>query len=123
LPFAEDLRQYPMHTLSVGKMRQSFQPSQAQLDAAEELILALDLTAADENGEKHERYACTETYNPITQYMIQTLQEAVVNPGFLFLLFLFLFIYLFNLFIYLNYLIYCFVLSYLSEKMCSVFLP
>jgi hypothetical protein len=86
LPFAEDLRQYPMLSLSLGRIRQSHQPSQAQLDAAEQLILALDLTFrhdadADNAGQSHELYACTATYNPITQYMIQTLQEAVVNPG------------------------------------------
>jgi ATP-dependent DNA helicase 2 subunit 2 len=52
LPFAEDIRQYPFAPLDPAQIRTAYAPSPAQLDVAERLINALDLTAAskDEDG-------------------------------------------------------------------------
>jgi hypothetical protein len=70
-----------MISLSIDKLRKSHRPTQEQLNIAEELILSLDLNHKDSSGKSHELFSPNNTFNPVTQYFVQTLQEAILHPG------------------------------------------
>eukprot|EP01126_Amoeba_proteus_P003565 TRINITY_DN11192_c0_g1_i10.p1 TRINITY_DN11192_c0_g1~~TRINITY_DN11192_c0_g1_i10.p1 ORF type:complete len:623 (+),score=149.93 TRINITY_DN11192_c0_g1_i10:2070-3938(+) len=82
LPFSEDLRQYPFPPLLGDFVKKEFSPNQVQLDAAEQLIRALDLTNAgiNEDGEPTELFKPKNMYNPNIQFFHQALQHKALHP-------------------------------------------
>jgi len=82
LPFAEDIRQYSFMSLSPLRARKSFVPSESQKVAAEQLILALDLSSAAEDGKCNpvEALKPKYTYNPVLQRFYQCVQKKALNP-------------------------------------------
>jgi ATP-dependent DNA helicase 2 subunit 2 len=85
LPFAEDLRQYPFAPLApTSNTRKAFVPSPQQLQAADALIQALDLTSVpdtQEEGEAMEMLKPKYTYNPALQRLYQCVQERALHPS------------------------------------------
>eukprot|EP00011_Vannellida_sp_DIVA3-517-6-12_P007195 CAMPEP_0114621812 /NCGR_PEP_ID=MMETSP0168-20121206/9418_1 /TAXON_ID=95228 ORGANISM="Vannella sp., Strain DIVA3 517/6/12" /NCGR_SAMPLE_ID=MMETSP0168 /ASSEMBLY_ACC=CAM_ASM_000044 /LENGTH=721 /DNA_ID=CAMNT_0001833015 /DNA_START=11 /DNA_END=2176 /DNA_ORIENTATION=- len=83
LPFAEDIRQYQFPPLDPTRAKQSAVPSPEQVQAAENLINALDLSVAgeDEYGDTTEVLKPKHTYNPVLQHFYQTVQARALKPG------------------------------------------
>lgn len=72
LPFAEDLRDFPFHSFTSDE---NFEPSEAQREAASNLIDDLDLTQVpSDDGVERELLNPVHTFNPILQRFYQTLQ-------------------------------------------------
>lgn len=73
LPTSEDLRDYQFPSL--------VQSTNAQREAASNLIKKLDLTEVeDEDGELEEKLEVDKTFNPTIQYFNQVVTHKVVNP-------------------------------------------
>nr|CAG4711704.1 unnamed protein product [Naegleria fowleri] len=77
LPYAEDLRSYPFKSFSTVKH------TEEQLQAAEDLINAMDLMEADEEGEdgKKEALRPTKTFNPLVQHFYDCLHTRALKPN------------------------------------------
>eukprot|EP01119_Soliformovum_irregulare_P022025 TRINITY_DN7445_c0_g1_i3.p1 TRINITY_DN7445_c0_g1~~TRINITY_DN7445_c0_g1_i3.p1 ORF type:complete len:479 (+),score=143.12 TRINITY_DN7445_c0_g1_i3:105-1541(+) len=80
LPFSEDIRQYPFAPLDPNRMRKGLAPSQAQLEAADQLIDALDLVQKD-GEEEIELFKPKHVYNPTLQRLYQAVQSKAVHPN------------------------------------------
>eukprot|EP01127_Copromyxa_protea_P011894 TRINITY_DN3045_c0_g1_i1.p1 TRINITY_DN3045_c0_g1~~TRINITY_DN3045_c0_g1_i1.p1 ORF type:complete len:657 (-),score=135.16 TRINITY_DN3045_c0_g1_i1:11-1981(-) len=82
LPFAEDIRQYMFAPLLGEGVKKEYIPNQAQLDATEDLIRAMDLEKAshNEDGEPSEALKPKHMFNPVLQYFYQTLQFMALHP-------------------------------------------
>ncbi|XP_061178116.1 X-ray repair cross-complementing protein 5-like [Saccostrea echinata] len=85
LPFMEDIRQYTFGSLPLKEETQAnkkYKPTDAQLDAINELINETDLSQAaeDEDGEKTEALKPKLIFNPYFQRLYQCLQHRALEP-------------------------------------------
>ncbi|XP_022297407.2 X-ray repair cross-complementing protein 5-like [Crassostrea virginica] len=85
LPFMEDIRQYTFGSLPVKEETQAnkkYKPTDAQLDAINELINETDLSQAveDEDGEKTDALKPKLIFNPYYQRLYQCLQHRALQP-------------------------------------------
>ncbi|XP_062604717.1 X-ray repair cross-complementing protein 5-like [Saccostrea cucullata] len=85
LPFMEDIRQYTFGSLPLKGETQAnkkYKPTDAQLEAINELINETDLSQAaeDEDGEKTEALKPKLIFNPYFQRLYQCLQHRALEP-------------------------------------------
>ncbi|XP_062609734.1 X-ray repair cross-complementing protein 5-like [Saccostrea cucullata] len=85
LPFMEDIRQYTFGSLPLKVETQAnkkYKPTDAQLEAINELINETDLSQAaeDEDGEKTEALKPKLIFNPYFQRLYQCLQHRALEP-------------------------------------------
>lgn len=79
LPLHEDIRNYTFASLGAAAPKKSFVPSQPQLDAMEDLVNSMDLTASGE-GEPEEALKPKRTYNPALQHFFACVQSKALHP-------------------------------------------
>nr|XP_011424766.2 X-ray repair cross-complementing protein 5 [Crassostrea gigas] len=85
LPFREDIRQYTFGSLPLKQdteANKKYRPTDAQLDAINDLINETDLSQAveDEDGEKTEALKPKLIFNPYFQRLYQCLQHRALEP-------------------------------------------
>mmetsp|Transcript_14585 Transcript_14585/g.41440 ORF Transcript_14585/g.41440 Transcript_14585/m.41440 type:complete len:728 (+) Transcript_14585:232-2415(+) len=80
LPFSDDLREYPFDSLELGALRKRHRPNEHQLQAAEDLIHALDLMRDRQEGDA-EPIGSKQTFNPALHHLYETLHQRALNPG------------------------------------------